>query len=217
MDIGQPFQLTKIPQLLIDSMKRCWDANPDQRPTTSELFDHFNNNLVFIPTPIDILNPKESAVFKRLSESEIYNQIKECDRLNSTNSSTSPEIQIHPSAIYTSRPLNLKNLPKPKNSNENLIKETVEIRWPNLKFMNQVLIVMTVPAEYSEQAYAIMRDCAYKAGLISTGNSEKLQFSTEPEAAAIHCMTVLKEHFLTDVGMNFLIVDCGGGIVDLTT
>ncbi|RHZ76357.1 hypothetical protein Glove_198g111 [Diversispora epigaea] len=91
------------------------------------------------------------------------------------------------------------------------------MRWPNLKFMNQVLIVMTVPAEYPEQAYAIMRDCAYKAGLISTKHSQKLQFSTEPEAAAIHCMTVLKEHFLTDVGMNFLIVDCGGGTVDLTT
>ncbi|RHZ82566.1 hypothetical protein Glove_109g39 [Diversispora epigaea] len=111
---------TKIPQLLIDSMKRCWDENPDQRPTASELFDHFNKNLVFIPTPSDVLLPQQSAVFKRLLESEIYKQITECDRLNSTNSSTLPEIQIHPSAIYTSRLLNLKNLPKPKNSNDNV-------------------------------------------------------------------------------------------------
>ncbi|CAG8600929.1 6199_t:CDS:2 [Diversispora eburnea] len=95
--------------------------------------------------------------------------------------------------------------------------ETVEMRWPNIDFMSNVLIVMTVPAEYSEQACAIMRECAYKAGLIRTKDSKKLEFSTEPEAAAIYCMSVLKEHFLTDVGTNFLIVDCGGGTVDLTT
>ncbi|CAG8466752.1 2905_t:CDS:2 [Acaulospora colombiana] len=76
---------------------------------------------------------------------------------------------------------------------------------------------MTVPAEFNEQANATLRECVYNANLIESKNSEKLQFSTEPEAAAIHCMSVLKEHFLTDVGTNFLIVDCGGGTVDLTT
>ncbi|RIA97899.1 hypothetical protein C1645_751090 [Glomus cerebriforme] len=98
-----------------------------------------------------------------------------------------------------------------------LIKETINTRWPNVKFLEQVLVIVTVPAEFSDQAKAIMRECVHQAGLIATKNSEKLQLTTEPEAAAVHCMKVLKEHTLDIVGTNFLIVDCGGGTVDLTT
>ena len=45
--------------------------------------------------------------------------------------------------------------------------------------MEQVLIILTVPAEFSETAKAVMRDCVFQANLIATKNSEKLQFSTE--------------------------------------
>ncbi|CAG8509997.1 2980_t:CDS:2 [Diversispora eburnea] len=76
-------------------------------------------------------------------------------------------------------------------------------------------MVLTVPAEYSEKSKGILRECAFNAELIGYLDSEKLQFSTEP--AAIHCMQVLKEHFGTPEGKSFLIVDCGGGTVDLTT
>ncbi|GBC14279.2 hypothetical protein GLOIN_2v1855381 [Rhizophagus irregularis DAOM 181602=DAOM 197198] len=101
-----------------------------------------------------------------------------------------------------------------------LIKETIATRWPNVKFMEQVLIILTVPAVFSDQAKAIMRECIYEAGLINVKSSEKLQFITEPEAAAVYCMKVLKEHNLDTVGSmgtNFLIVDCGNSTVDLTT
>uniref|UniRef100_U9TFC6 Uncharacterized protein n=1 Tax=Rhizophagus irregularis (strain DAOM 181602 / DAOM 197198 / MUCL 43194) TaxID=747089 RepID=U9TFC6_RHIID len=64
-----------------------------------------------------------------------------------------------------------------------LIKETIATRWPNVKFMEQVLIILTVPAVFSDQAKAIMRECIYEAGLINVKSSEKLQFITEPEAA----------------------------------
>ncbi|PKY24631.1 hypothetical protein RhiirB3_472093, partial [Rhizophagus irregularis] len=97
-----------------------------------------------------------------------------------------------------------------------LIKETIGTRWPNVKFMDHVLIILTVPAGFSDQAKAIMRECIYEAGLINIKSSERLQFTTEPEAAAVYCMKVLKEHIL-DIVANFLIVDCGGGTVDLTT
>ena len=45
--------------------------------------------------------------------------------------------------------------------------------------MENVLLVLTVPAEYSENDKAIMRECAFKAELISDRNSGKLQFTTE--------------------------------------
>ena len=45
--------------------------------------------------------------------------------------------------------------------------------------MDHALLVLTVPAEYSENDKATMRECAFNAGLISDKRSEKLQFTTE--------------------------------------
>ncbi|CAG8564138.1 9476_t:CDS:10 [Paraglomus brasilianum] len=97
-----------------------------------------------------------------------------------------------------------------------LIKETLASRWPGVRFPQQVRVVLTVPAEWTEEAKAIMRACAFHAGLIETLRSDLLEFTTEPEAAAIHCISILKEHELMP-GASFMIVDCGGGTVDLTT
>ncbi|GBC10507.1 hypothetical protein RclHR1_00970008 [Rhizophagus clarus] len=92
-----------------------------------------------------------------------------------------------------------------------LIKETIATRWPNCE---KILFVLTVPAEYSNQEKAIMRKCVFKAGLIEDIHSENLQFTTEPEAAAIYCLQNLWD---LPTGTSFMIVDCGGGTVDLTT
>ncbi|RGB28803.1 hypothetical protein C1646_341913 [Rhizophagus diaphanus] len=59
-----------------------------------------------------------------------------------------------------------------------------------------------------------MRECAFNAGLIKDKDSISLQFTTESEAAAIYCM---KEHNLSTIGTTFMIVDCGGGTIDITT
>ncbi|CAG8519124.1 8872_t:CDS:10 [Cetraspora pellucida] len=65
----------------------------------------------------------------------------------------------------------------------------------------------------------VMRECAFKANLISKVDSDRLQFTTERKAAAIYCITKksLRDNFLKDSDTSFLIVDCGGGTVDLTT
>jgi hypothetical protein len=54
--------------------------------------------------------------------------------------------------------------------------------------MEQVLIILTVPAGFSDQAKAIMRECVYEAGLINVRSSEKLQFTTEREFI-FQCLT----------------------------
>ncbi|CAG8553191.1 10431_t:CDS:2 [Funneliformis caledonium] len=97
-----------------------------------------------------------------------------------------------------------------------VMKEAIVMRWPNTDFFKNVLLVLTFPAEYSEKARSTMRECVYNAGLINDINSTTLQFITEPEAAAICCMKLLREHDLK-TGTNFMVVDCGGGTVDLTT
>ncbi|CAB5357552.1 unnamed protein product [Rhizophagus irregularis] len=87
-----------------------------------------------------------------------------------------------------------------------LIREKVLQCW-NIDFYEQALLVLTVPAEYSDKEKAIMRKCVFDAGLIKNMYSGSLQFTTEPEAAAIYCMQNLA---------TFMIVDCGGGTIDLT-
>ncbi|CAG8736110.1 8475_t:CDS:2, partial [Funneliformis mosseae] len=97
-----------------------------------------------------------------------------------------------------------------------VMKETVVMRWPNVYFFEDVLLVSTFPAEYSESARSIMRECIFNAGLIKDKNSTALQFITEPEAAAIYCMEQLQIYDL-EAGTNFMVVDCGGDRVVLTT
>ncbi|CAG8687366.1 4881_t:CDS:2 [Funneliformis mosseae] len=70
-----------------------------------------------------------------------------------------------------------------------LIKETLEKRWPTIKFPQQVDLVFTIPAE-------IMRECAYNAGLLTSIASNNIDFTTEH---------------------SFFVADCGGGTVDLTS
>ncbi|GES97211.1 hypothetical protein GLOIN_2v1845494 [Rhizophagus clarus] len=98
-----------------------------------------------------------------------------------------------------------------------VIKETVAKRWTKIDYFEDVLLVISVPAEFSDKSKVIMRACAFEAGLIKDECSINLQFTTEPEAAAVYCMNNLEEHNLAQPGTNFMIVDCGGGTVDLTT
>uniref|UniRef100_U9TWG5 Hsp70 family protein n=1 Tax=Rhizophagus irregularis (strain DAOM 181602 / DAOM 197198 / MUCL 43194) TaxID=747089 RepID=U9TWG5_RHIID len=92
-----------------------------------------------------------------------------------------------------------------------------KIAW-SVNFFENVLLVLSVPAEYSEKDKSIMRKCAYNAGLINVKNSKNLEFITESEAAAIYCMNnKLNELQEYNLGMTLMVVDCGGYTVDLTT
>ncbi|CAB4491838.1 unnamed protein product [Rhizophagus irregularis] len=97
-----------------------------------------------------------------------------------------------------------------------VIKDTILINWTGIDFMENVLLILPVPAEYSELDKAIMRECAFNAGLINNRFSRKLQFTTEPEAAAVYCTNnILKQHNLIVTGTTFMIVDCGGGTLEM--
>ncbi|CAI2173658.1 5241_t:CDS:2 [Funneliformis geosporum] len=98
----------------------------------------------------------------------------------------------------------------------NLIKDTLKTRWSEVDFDTQVSIIMTIPAEFDCKAIRTLRECALKAELVKDKDTPNLKFIQEPEAAAIHCMKSLKE-FNVRAGSTFMVVDCGGGTVDLTT
>ncbi|PKY54766.1 hypothetical protein RhiirA4_473756 [Rhizophagus irregularis] len=90
--------------------------------------------------------------------------------------------------------------------------------WSGVNYFENVLLVLTVPAEYSEKDKDIMRECIHNAKLIKNKSSEKLQFITESEAAAIYCTkNELQKYNLLFIGMTFIIVDCGGNTTDIST
>ncbi|PKY32714.1 actin-like ATPase domain-containing protein [Rhizophagus irregularis] len=82
---------------------------------------------------------------------------------------------------------------------------------------NQILRII-VPAEFDDRAKDTMRKCLYDAELTSSKKSTKVEFTTEPEAAAIYCMRNLRgQNELIPINASYMVVDCGGGTVDLTT
>ncbi|XP_052068176.1 heat shock 70 kDa protein 12A-like isoform X2 [Mytilus californianus] len=84
-----------------------------------------------------------------------------------------------------------------------------DIRW-----------VLTVPAIWSDGAKQFMRSSAEKAGI----PSNRLRIALEPEAASIYCQYLPTEKLegaekgftVADIGTKYMVVDLGGGTVDIT-
>ncbi|RGB41342.1 kinase-like domain-containing protein [Rhizophagus diaphanus] len=98
----------KIPQLILDIIKQCWDADPLKRPKANKLYDLL------------------SKLYNDGDDSEINKQIEEAVRINEKFTSTSLPYNgttlsytTNPQAVYTSRLLDFKNLPEPKNAIDN--------------------------------------------------------------------------------------------------
>jgi molecular chaperone DnaK (HSP70) len=94
-----------------------------------------------------------------------------------------------------------------KKATKDLVEET-DIRW-----------CLTVPAIWSDAAKQVMEQAAIQAGLISSSSDDlqRLVFALEPEAAAVYCIEEDKALAQeSQRGTRIMIVDCGGGTVDIT-
>nr|XP_002735988.2 PREDICTED: heat shock 70 kDa protein 12A-like [Saccoglossus kowalevskii] len=93
----------------------------------------------------------------------------------------------------------------------------------------EVQWVLTVPAIWGQASKQFMREAAYQANVASRDHDKQLIIALEPEAASLHCIESPmagfvngKEHGVkcSDVvarpGTSYMIVDCGGGTVDIT-
>ena len=80
---------------------------------------------------------------------------------------------------------------------------------------SDVKYCITIPAGWQQHHKHIMRKAAVKAGYVSNEASDKLLLLSEPEAAAFTA-TKTKQMTLRP-HENFMIVDAGGGTVDITT
>ncbi|RGB39882.1 kinase-like domain-containing protein [Rhizophagus diaphanus] len=106
----------KVPQLIVQLIKRCLDANPLNRPNAEKIKRLLSQ---WFRESSELKNPN---VHTELTE--LQKQIIETEKSNN-NLSISNEFsanlgasyETHSEAIYISRLLNLSNLPEPKNSN----------------------------------------------------------------------------------------------------
>ena len=80
----------------------------------------------------------------------------------------------------------------------------------------EIVWIVTIPAIYDDFARRFMRVAAHKAGLINTVDSRRLRLCLEPEAACLS-ISVKDAPDMAMPGTKTMIVDCGGGTVDITT
>ncbi|KAJ6240665.1 alpha kinase/elongation factor 2 kinase [Anaeramoeba flamelloides] len=76
--------------------------------------------------------------------------------------------------------------------------------------------VLTVPAIWEDKSKEIMRSSFHQAGLIKHKNSPNLLFCYEPEVAAIDFFQDQKKQLSQFNNKNLLVIDAGGGTIDIT-
>jgi serine/threonine protein kinase len=101
----------KIPQLIFEIINRCWDADPSNRPKAIDLYELFHD----LCRKINDIN---SVIYEQIKEANEINK-KSSSMVQSTSSTNTLSYMTHSQAVYTSRLLNFKNLPEPKNADNN--------------------------------------------------------------------------------------------------
>ncbi|CAB4420284.1 unnamed protein product [Rhizophagus irregularis] len=117
----------KVPQLIFDIINQCWDADPLKRPNADELrkllWDLYEDNR----------DNKDSEIAKQIDEANKINFKLSSLTVQATSSSTSNLLYTtHTQAIYTSRLLNFKNLPEPKNADNNEYSDSLKMDFSKL-------------------------------------------------------------------------------------
>jgi hypothetical protein len=83
--------------------------------------------------------------------------------------------------------------------------------------LEDVQWVLTVPAIWNDFGKAFMRRAAFLAELVPTEQSDNLMLVLEPEGAALAVHVGAFQHGLLGEGSRFMVLDCGGGTIDITT
>ncbi|CAG8643916.1 655_t:CDS:1 [Racocetra fulgida] len=87
----RPIVPTNAPKLIKDLITKCWNDQPDKRPTSKEIFDIINT------WNSNTLSDISTKIVKQISSDESNENILE------SNQSIPAHFKIHSKAIYTSR------------------------------------------------------------------------------------------------------------------
>jgi serine/threonine protein kinase len=101
----------KVPPLILHLIKRCLDADPLNRPTSTEL------SRILIEWANELKIHIENIDEEKSTKTELIKQIEEAEKINNLSSSNDSYL-THPEANYKSRPFKYDDLPEPKNSDD---------------------------------------------------------------------------------------------------
>ncbi|POG66620.1 kinase-like domain-containing protein, partial [Rhizophagus irregularis DAOM 181602=DAOM 197198] len=110
----RPTSNYKIPQLIFDIINQCWDADPLKRPNAEEVRE---STLKLYKNSYD--NEVNSVIYGQVKEADEKNKESSLTIQSPLSSTSTLSYMTHPHAVYTSRLLDFKNLPEPKNSDNN--------------------------------------------------------------------------------------------------
>lgn len=102
-----------------------------------------------------------------------------------------------------------------------LVKEALDLvqtRSGERPDLEDISWCLTVPAIWTAEEKGLMKAAAVEGGLIPDPMSRRMSLVLEPEAAAVACLNYcrVEQNRLLSEGTRFLVVDAGGGTVDLT-
>jgi serine/threonine protein kinase len=100
----RPINESYIPKPFSKLMNRCWDADPEKRPSAHELYQ------ILHKWYFDLKDGNENEITAEFNSADNHSS-----RL-STPASSRPVTQTHPLAVYTSRLLVFSGLPEPINA-----------------------------------------------------------------------------------------------------
>ncbi|KAG7287659.1 hypothetical protein NEMBOFW57_007172 [Staphylotrichum longicolle] len=98
------------------------------------------------------------------------------------------------------------------------IQRITETASRNVLNYSKFHIVITLPAIWPAYACTRMKEVATLAGMLANrgvGGDTELSFVSEPEAAALATLSDMEGRCDIKAGDSFVVVDCGGGTVDL--
>ena len=116
---------TPIPQLLKELIEKCWDVDPQKRPTIIDLQETIENWYKY---------DEEINIGELEEDTEFYRQYQTIEEEYNTFSQTTP-YKIHPTTVLCSKPIDtkqitelLKNLPKTEQTSSQLTKIIEQIK-----------------------------------------------------------------------------------------
>lgn len=135
------------------------------------------------------------------------------------------KLYLDPEGTYGNTSLNMQALPRGKEPLNVIADYLRQLHLTAIGRMKKTLgdvydreqdnikYFLTVPAIWDDAAKANMRIAAVEAGFVDNKDDRRLSLISEPEAAALYC--VRNKLLSLKRGDAILIVDCGGGTVDL--
>uniref|UniRef100_A0AAV2LAZ6 Uncharacterized protein n=1 Tax=Knipowitschia caucasica TaxID=637954 RepID=A0AAV2LAZ6_KNICA len=139
-------------------------------------------------------------------------RVKETLTLTSVNGKTMNALTVFTASLHFLKYDALKTI---NNNSKDVEFKASDFTW-----------VLTVPAIWDDAAKQFMREAATRAGIVSKDSKNRLVIALEPEAASIWCKKLPANGFLTDnhsrkehlltPGTQYIVVDCGGGTIDIT-